>query len=467
VYDIYSFDEGFQLSVLALLVKNPKYATIYTEVIRPTFFTEKYAQDLCSIILDFFKKYSIVPTKESLREEIRMFTDNELLREYYDLYREVGDSLYEEVLDVNNAEYIASQIINFGRRAAIRENILRSLDYVDKCEFDKAQELIGKGFTLGVGSKDVGYDYFEKTEERCNKYKLPIEKGIPTGLAELDKYIDGGGVHDGWFSYVLAPTGIGKSTILLTITKNALLLGYKVLYITTEMYAEDLSKRLDSMFTGIGKKEFYNRNNELLEKLQSTRKIANKCQIHFCPRRTANTNTLRGIIERYKTRNNFIPDLIIVDYMDEMLPNVNHREDHIASSAIASELCGLGQELMIPIWSAAQASGTAWALQREKRNLEVDNTGGAKAKSHPADLIISLISIERDFENGTGVLQMGIIKSRHDAVGITILCDIDYKTLTITATSRQISADKKKKADGETKALLEFFQKQSVPEDEL
>ena len=459
VQDRYQYEEEFQLGILALMVQDAHFAVNYAEVIRPVFFSNEYAQDLCEIIQDFIAQYSSVPTQTAFIEEVKKFTSSELKKSFRDFYVEVGNDLYTTNIE-QDKDYVKSEVIRFGRKAALRQALLKITDtklkLLDNGEFDKMQDIWTKAFMIGLGTEDTGYDYIDETKKRCEQYGLPIEMGIPTGLPELDRYFEGGGVHPGWFGFIMAPTGVGKSITLSTMAKHAVFNRLKVLYVSTEMTEKQLAKRLDGMVTGINLKELKNNQSDVIKKIEGLKALGGRLKIHFFPKKTANTNKLKAALDKYKSMHNFVPDIIFIDYADEMIPNVSHKVIRIDQMHIFIELNSLAQQLQVPLWTATQANGESYRLQREKKNLDLDNAGESKSKVHGADIVLSLVSVEKN-DDGTGILQMGIIKNREGQAGITLMCDIDYKNMNLTIANRQIAAAKEAAASKETAKILQKF----------
>lgn len=76
----------------------------------------------------------------------------------------------------------------------------------------------------------------------------PVES-VPTGFAELDKVI--GGWTKGDLNIVGAPSGGGKTSLLISAAMSACTAGRPVLFHTLEMSAEELQHRMISALTGI------------------------------------------------------------------------------------------------------------------------------------------------------------------------------------------------------------------------
>jgi hypothetical protein len=97
----------------------------------------------------------------------------------------------------------------------------------------------------------------------------------------------------------------------------ALKAGYNVLYITMEMAEFEIAKRIDvnlmdidfDTLESISKPVFDNKFAQVAAMSKG------KLRIKEYPTEGAHTGHFRALLEEYKTKQNFIPDLVVVDYM--------------------------------------------------------------------------------------------------------------------------------------------------------
>ena len=84
---------------------------------------------------------------------------------------------------------------------------------------------------LQVGEREDGMtNVFSNLDDVLNEdYRHPI----PMGISGIDRLLKGG-LAKGEIGVVLAPTGVGKTTLMTKITNHAFNLGYNVLQIFFE-----------------------------------------------------------------------------------------------------------------------------------------------------------------------------------------------------------------------------------------
>ena len=77
-----------------------------------------------------------------------------------------------------------------------------------------------------------------------------------------------GGLGKNELGVVIAPTGAGKSMVLVHLATEALKKGKTVVYYTLELKDTVVGSRFDSCLTGISLNEHKQRKDEILEKIQ-------------------------------------------------------------------------------------------------------------------------------------------------------------------------------------------------------
>ena len=113
----------------------------------------------------------------------------------------------------------------------------------------------------------------------------------------------------------LAGTGVGKSLFMCTVASIAQ--GKNVLYVTLEMAEERIAERIDNMMNvpitdlrDLSKKMFDDR----VDKIKN--KIDGRLIIKEYPTASAHVGHFRTLLEELKVKQNFVPDIIYVDYLN-------------------------------------------------------------------------------------------------------------------------------------------------------
>ena len=108
-------------------------------------------------------------------------------------------------------------IQKFCRKQKLKEAIVKSVKLLQKSSFDDVSKVINDALKLGANN-DYGYDYVKDFEER---FQIKARNPITTGWDQID-LICRNGLGRGELGVVIAPTGAGKSMVLVHLGAEAL-----------------------------------------------------------------------------------------------------------------------------------------------------------------------------------------------------------------------------------------------------
>ena len=144
-------------------------------------------------------------------------------------------------------EFIKEQSLDFCRKQKLKEAMLKSVGLLQSCSFDEISKTINDALKLG-SDNNFGYDYMADFEARfIPRHRIPCT----TGWQEIDQ-LCGGGLGKSELGVVVAPTGAGKSMVLVHLGAQALKAGKNVVHYTLELGDTVVASRYDSCITGVG-----------------------------------------------------------------------------------------------------------------------------------------------------------------------------------------------------------------------
>ena len=191
----------------------------------------------------------------------------------------------------------------------------------------------------------------------------------------------------------MAGTGVGKSLMLCNLAAHYLVNNYNVLYITCEMDERKISQRIDANLLNITLNEVV----KLPEKIfiDSLNKIKSRTQARLkvkeYPAGTANTNHFKALLTEYKQKHGFVPDVIMVDYLNicasARLKSSDSSNSYGYVKSIAEELRALAQELELPIWTATQSNRGG----QDNSDMDITNTSESMGLPHTLDFFLGMI----------------------------------------------------------------------------
>ena len=394
------FGKDFQESLCQMILQDRPFADQIMEVLDISFLELHYLRVFVKKIFEYREKYSVHPTYKIMISIIRAEIEDEnkatqkQLRNYF--ARIHG-------MQVTGSEYIKTTALDFCRKQKLKEAMIRSVPLLEKSSFDQIAKIINDAIKLGDHS-DYGYDYLKDFERR---FELKARDPITTGWKEIDELCKGG-LGKGELGVVIAPTGAGKSMVLVHLGAQALKLGKTVVHYTLELGDTIVAGRYDSCITKIPLSHMHSFKEEIYEQVQD---IEGVLIVKEYPTKSASTRTLRTHLEKLKMHD-ITPDMVIVDYGDLLRPVSGKNEKRHELESIYEEMRGLAKEFECSFWTASQTNRSG--LNAEVITLE--SISEAFNKCFVSDFIFSLSRTVEDKQSNTG--RFFVAKNRNGPDGL-------------------------------------------------
>lgn len=430
----------FQEKLAFIILDDRVFADRMIEVLDIDFLEFKYLQVFVQKIFDYKTKYGTHPSYDTMKTIVKsgIVEENDLLQDQVVKY-------YAKVLSsvnmLESAEYVKDTAIDFCRKQKLREAMLKSTTLLQKCSFDEISTLINDALKAGADA-DFGYDYIKDFEKR---FEFSGRETITTGWQKMDEITGGGGGRKE-LGVVIAPTGVGKSMVLVHLGANAIKAGLTVVHYTLELRETVIASRYDSCITGIPL-------DELMDRKEEIREMVNNCDgtliVKEYPTKTATTNTIRAHLEKLKQQG-IVPDMVIVDYADLLRTLSRRNEKREELESIYEELRSIMMEHNVVGWTASQTNRTG--LQSEI--ITMQSISEAFNKCFVADFIFSVSRTADDKQTNGG--RIYIAKNRNGPDGLVYSIFMDTANIDIKVLGRYNPEEHQSPAlsDGEKKEYL-------------
>ena len=393
------FGSSYQSKLLACILSSPAFIAQVIDLIEPSYFETKSFKWLFDKIFKYYRDYKKTPTADALKILLDREED-ELLRQ--EILANIRDSLSN--FNSPDLEFIKTSTIDWCRNQKLKQAILDSVDLLKNEKYDEIKIRIDTALKLGQ-TDNLGLDYIEDIDKR---YEEEARTPISTGWDVLDELMKGG-LAPGELGVFLAPSGIGKSWLLMNIGAHALKLKKIVLYYTLELNESYCGIRFDCILTGIPLEKISLHRDRVRSVLEKT---DGKLIIKWSAQKSISYLGIQAHIEKLKL-SGVTPDLVIIDYAD-LLKYAGRSEDvNRQEKETYEQLRGMGGELGLPIWTVCQTNRSAI----EESEITADKISGAYGKVFTADFVASLSRKRQDKKSNTARLH--IIKNRFGIDGIT------------------------------------------------
>lgn len=409
----YTFDTHFQFNLLTLMVRKPSFIEQFSEALKPEFFGKIIHSDLCSLITKLKKDFNVLPTYPVLLQACREFLETQIQGKP-DLarYEKEIEQIYSSDL-TGEEDYTSQLITTFARQRAMELAILESAELVRAGKTGEVEPLIKEALRTGEGLEDLGVDFFSRLRDFETDTSILEQEKVATLNKELDGII-GGGLGDGELGVILAPTGIGKSMMLLNLAVAAIILGLFVVYYSLELSEKAIQRRLAARLSGLKTKELSKNMEELLKRLSISGQIfGGRIFIKRYPARRCSVRTIESHLERLKAIG-FIPGLVVVDYADKMRAERHYTDLYHEQGVVYSDLIDLGIEQELPIWTASQTTKKSLS----KVVITMADVADSFEKCRLADIILALCQTSE--EEKEGKMRIFVAKNREGRKGMSI-----------------------------------------------
>ena len=421
---MYEFSENIQRGIIYLLKSDKDFYLQIVNLVQPSYFEFPVHSRIYSVVRDHYEKYKSLPNDDFIEQEIRDTKSvQESLHDYTDELQYIN-RLDTSALD--GSEYYMDLIESFAKREAMKDAIKQSLVLIKEDRMEETEELVRNALMISR-TVDVGHKYFTDLKDRWDRAfdDAGISK-YKTVLPGLNRSLEGG-LGEKELAMVIAPPGVGKSVYLVNQAVTSMMEGRKVLYVSLEMSEDKIAQRFDSVTTLIPQSQLKDPSAQLKvsERLTifQTQFPGSRLVIKEFPTGTANVNTIRALLVQLKNYEEFVPDVIIVDYLELLRPVRENQHEYQAQQRIAEELRGLAMEAKILMWTATQTN-------RQGRSVKIitdAELGDSYGKIRTADFAISLNQSEEEFDNGS--MRAYVVKSRNGRPRFVVPMTIDYNIL--------------------------------------
>lgn len=384
--------------ILANLCVNEDFARKVIPYLEKTYFSDNIERIIFNIIVEHINKFNTLPTKTVIMlalSEYPKFDENQFAQA-----KEAVNEL--DFVTTYDMSWLLEITEKFCKDRALYNAISESVRIIDgennKLGRDAIPLLLQDALAVTFDTR-VGHDYFDDAELRYD-FIHEEQNVMPYSLDILNE-ITNGGMRQKTLNAVMAPSGQGKSIFLCNEAAHKLLMGKNVLYITCEMAEERIAERIDANLLDITMDAAYSLPKDIyLKRLAFLKdKTLGKLKIKEYPTGTCTAANVRHLLRELKTKSNFDPDLIIIDYIN-ICDSVRYKGSTGVNSytrvlATAEEFRGLMIEMCKTGLTATQTTRSGFT----DSDIDITKTAESIGLVYTLDFFFCLIPSEALAEN--------------------------------------------------------------------
>jgi len=446
----------FQLQILNNIILYKDFASSIVDVLEPKYFDNQYFKLIMQMTKEYYHKYEHAPSFSTLEQITKSEVTSPMAQKMVlDMITQVVDA------PDDGYQYVQEKALKFCKQQELQKVMTKAQKIIDKGDFesyDHLEEMVREALQVGevdTGTADV---FFNLDEVLDDDFRHPIPIGI-TGIDNLLK----GGLAKGEIGVILAPTGVGKTTVLSKIANNAFNLGYNVLQIFFEDNPKIIQRKHFTMWTKIAPDNLSLQREEVLERVRQIKENApNRLILKKLPSDTLTMNQIKNQMRKMIAEGIKI-DLVVVDYIDCIVPDKNLGDEWKSEGSVMRGFESMCHELDIAGWTATQ--GNRSSISSEV--VTTDQMGGSIKKAQVGHVIISVAKSLQQKEMNLATI--AITKSRIGKDGIVFEnCKFDNEMIEIdTDSSVTFLGMEEQKEEKNKVRIQELLQKRKQRESKI
>jgi len=388
---------------------------------------------LVDLATKYFKKYGKMPNAKIVKA---------LAKGYVEKYGKTEISVSETNELVDSAismemnldkDVLEEQLNNFIKKQALYTSIMDNVEDIEKNSdsvLDKCISRFDEINKISFKQRDLGMDYFDLDDMAKHwEYITNPEARIPFLWDGFDRYTNGGVLKGGKMLFLfMGQAGLGKSLFLSNLAVNYLRQGLSVVVISLEMSQDVYAQRFDAH---ISTNEINHLKDTMFDSCEKIKKFYKdhpgaNLYIKEYPPRSIRSSDIEIYLENLQLAGKKF-DVVIVDYLNLVLPRVHSDNMYKDGLSVSEELRALSYKFGVPVISAVQANTEGM----NNEHIDMNNISESRGIAHTCDALFALFQMPEDRENG--IINVRINKNRLGGmVGKVIPMKINSENLIIS-----------------------------------
>ena len=384
---------------------NKKFADRIIDIVHAKYFDNEYFRLIIATIKDYYERFEKIPAWDTLETILKVEIKDKITQDYvFEITKEIRN------LDVEDWEYVQRESLNFCRQQELKkanDKISKIIDNGEFGRYEECAEIMKEALSVGA-EKDDGTSI---TEGWDTVLEEDFRHPIPTGISGIDELTDGG-LSRGELGVVLAPYGVGKTTILTKIANTAYNVGSNVLQIVFEDIPDVIKRKHAACWSGIELNQLSNDKEGVIEVIkEKTDGRENDLIIRKFPSEGITVNHIKSYV-RHLISTGFKPDMIVLDYIDCVESARRYNDEWSGEGNVMRGFESMLAEYNIVGWTAVQGNRSSISSDV----VTGDQMGGSIKKAQIGHFIMSIARTLPQKEGNRATI--AVLKSRFGKDGV-------------------------------------------------
>jgi replicative DNA helicase len=361
----------------------------YLKSVGPGFFSNRDLDQISKLAKSFYVKFGESPSKEQMKALVK------------DDPNEISDDIVSAVYSININEYDQDWLKRTGESwikwKHFDKQLIKTIEYVKTQDVspDNVEDIVTRaiGMISTEGSlnfdSDVGLDFFNPEHHIQRK-----SKKLETGWTFIDN-VSGGGYDPKSLIVYAGEQNVGKSIWLANDAANFVRMGHNVVFITAEMSAQKVLKRIGANLLDINMMEYDQKSanrdfiKRKLERISRGLLPPGKLFVKEFPTSQGTVLDIESYLKDLEEAQDHKVNVLVVDYINILANyrNPNTENTYMKIKQIAEDLRALAVKREMLVISATQINRGAW----DSTEIKMENIAESAGLAHTADVMYALI----------------------------------------------------------------------------
>jgi replicative DNA helicase len=340
--------------VLSHLLTDAEYCRKVLPYLKPEYFGEYADRLVFEVVKVYVEKFGPTMNRDALRIDLKSrpgLTETS--------YREADSVILGLTPERADHQWMLNSTEEFCKKRAMHNALIKSAEIIegDKTNLlpEAIPELLSEALAVGFDNT-VGHDYFDDAMKRFDANRSAEER-IPFDIDHLNS-ITNGGVPRKTLNVIIAGTNVGKTLAMCHMAAANLRDGWNVLYITLEMSERSICNRIDANLMDVDLNDIDTMTqDDYMSKLKRVKDTTTgRLKIKEFPTAGASAVTFRNHLKELKIKQDFVPDVIYLDYINLCLSSraTSDGNSYTVVKNVAEEVRGLAVESNVALFTATQ-----------------------------------------------------------------------------------------------------------------
>ena len=384
---------------------NKKFSDRVVDIVHAKYFDNEYFRLIIATVKDYFESFEKIPNWDTLETILRVEIKDKITQDYvFEITKEIKN------IEVDDWEYVQKESLNFCRQQELKKANDKISKIIDNGEFGRYEEcadIMKEALSVGA-EKDDGTSIVDGWDTVLEEdFRHPI----PTGISGIDNLTDGG-LSRGELGVILAPYGVGKTTILTKFANTAYNAGYNVLQIVFEDLPDVIKRKHAACWSGIELNSLSDNKEKIIEVIKErTNGKENDLVIRKFSSEGVTVNHIKTYI-RHLISVGFKPDMIVLDYIDCVESARRYNDEWSGEGNVMRGFESMLVEYNMVGWTAVQGNRSSISADV----VTGDQMGGSIKKAQIGHFIMSIARTLSQKEGNRATI--AVLKSRFGKDGV-------------------------------------------------